>query len=400
MSHDAAILVVNSGSSSVKFTLFGSDKTLPKFFSGALDGIGLSRGRFHAKSATGATIFDKQTVLGSHDVALALLIDALPKYMADRPLLAVGHRVIHGGADCDCSLLVTPEVEDRLEQLIPLAPLHLPHNLAGIAAMREMQPNLRQVACFDTAFHHSRPRIAKLTGLPRSLQDNGVQRYGFHGLSYESVVNSLRQGGVDVEHERIVVAHLGNGASMCALKNGRSIETTMGFSTLAGLMMGTRCGDLDPGTVLYLLTALGMTTGAVQTLLYEQSGLLGVSGISSDMRELLDHRDKPAAREAIDLFCYRAKHHLAAMTAALGGVDRLVFTGGIGENAPEIRAKICDGLAYLGINLEANANRAGAGVFSVPGAAVSVQAVVSDEELMIARHVQRLLADQLIQVAL
>lgn len=400
MQNDAAILVINCGSSSVKFSLFGADTTVPQLFSGALDGIGLARGAFHARSAIGANVFDKQTVLASHEVALALLIDAVTIYMADRPLLAVGHRVVHGGAECDCPLVVTRDLEERLRQLIPLAPLHLPHNLAGIAAMRKMQPNLQQIACFDTAFHHSRPRIARLTGLPRSLQDNGLQRYGFHGLSYESTVEALRQDGVDVQRERIVVAHLGNGASMCALKNGRSVEVTMGFSTLAGLMMGTRCGDLDPGAVLYLLTAMGMTTDAVQTLLYERSGLLGVSGISSDMRELLDHRDDPAAREAIDFFCYRAKHHLAALTAALGGLDRLVFTGGIGANAPDIREQICDGLGYLGITLDTIANRAGAQTISASGAGVSVQTVVSNEELMIARHVERLTAIQLTPVAL
>jgi acetate kinase len=400
MQNDAAILVINCGSSSVKFSLFGADRTLPTLFSGALDGIGLARGTLHAKGATGSIVFDKQTVLGSHEVALSLLIDAVSKYLADRPLLAVGHRVVHGGAECDCPLVVTRDLEERLRQLIPLAPLHLPHNLAGIAAMRKMQPNLQQIACFDTAFHHSRPRIARLTGLPRNLQDNGLQRYGFHGLSYESTVEALRQDGVDVQRERIVVAHLGNGASMCALKNGRSVETTMGFSTLAGLMMGTRCGDLDPGAVLYLLTAMGMTTDAVQALLYERSGLLGVSGISSDMRELLEDRDDLAAREAIDFFCYRAKHHLAALTAALGGLDRLVFTGGIGANAPDIREQICDGLAYLGITLDSIANRAGAGTISASGADVVVQTVASNEESMIARHVQRLTADQMTRVEL
>ena len=395
-----SILVINCGSSSVKFALFAVDRSLSKIASGALEGIRTSRGRFHIRKETGDVVTDKQLLLSSHEAALALLIDAATQLTADRMLLAVGHRIVHGGADCDCPLFVTPELEERLEQLIPLAPLHLPHNLAGIAAIRKMQPKLPQVASFDTAFHHSRPRIAKLTGLPRSLQNNGLQRYGFHGLSYESVVDALRQQGVDLQRERIVVAHLGNGASMCALKNGQSFDTTMGFSTLGGLMMGTRCGDLDPGAILYLLTAMGMTTDAVQTLLYEQSGLLGVSGISSDMRELLGHREDAAACEAIDLFCYRAKQHLGALTAALGGLDRLVFTGGIGENAPDIRKNICDGLAYLGVFLDAQANSARAGIISVPGAPVIIQTLFSDEELMIARHVQRLAADHLTQVAL
>jgi acetate kinase len=234
--------------------------------------------------------------------------------------------------------------------------------------------------------------------LPREFQDAGIQRYGFHGLSYEYVVDALRRGGVDVEHERIIIAHLGNGASMCALKHGRSVDTTTGFSTLAGLMMGTRCGDLDPGAVLYLLTAKGMSADAVQELLHERSGILGVSGISSDMRELLKHRYHPEASEAINLFCYRARHHLAALTAALGGLDRIVFTGGIGANATEIRQRICDGLGYLGITLNPKANRAGAQTVSAPGAAVTVQALVSNEELIMARHVLQLTADRLTEV--
>lgn len=400
MTKRSTILVVNSGSSSVKFALFDSENALTKVFAGALDGIGLQIGRFHLASATGEIIVDRQSEIASHDVAIALLLDAVTQRIVGRPLLAVGHRVVHGGADCDCPLVLTPDVEERLEQLTALAPLHLPHNLAGIAAMRHVQPNLQQIACFDTAFHHSRPRIAKLTGLPRRFHDNGLQRFGFHGLSYEFVVEALRQEGVDVDRERIVVAHLGNGASMCALKKGRSVETTMGFSTLAGLMMGTRCGDLDPGAVLYLLTAMGMTTGALQALLYEQSGLLGVSGISSDMRELLARRDRPAACEAIDLFCYRAKHHLAALTATLGGLDRLVFTGGIGANAPDIREQICSDLSYLGITLDAHANREGARVISAKGTAVSIQIVHTDEELMIARHVLRLAEARFTEVAL
>lgn len=393
----SAVLVINCGSSSVKFALFVADGTMPHIFSGALELIGPTGGRFHARDSTGKVLFDEQRPLLNHKVALAFLVEAINQQLAGPALLAVGHRVVHGGADCDCPLPVTRELETRLQRLIPLAPLHLPHNLAGITAVRELHPDLPQVACFDTAFHRTLPRLAKLTTLPRAFQSEGIQRYGFHGLSYEYVVDALRKDGVDVEHERIIVAHLGNGASMCALKDGRSVETTMGFSTLAGLMMGTRCGDLDPGAVLYLLTAKGMAADAVQNLLYEHCGLQGVSGISSDMRELLSRHENPAARQAIDLFSYRARQHLAALTAALGGLDRLVFTGGIGANAPEIRARICDGLAYLGITLDPKANLAGAKTVSAPGAAVTVQAVHSDEEVMIARHVIRLCAGQLAQ---
>jgi len=394
----AAILVINCGSSSVKFALFAADQTMPQLFSGALERIGSNGSRFHAKDSMGRVLFEKQPSIENHKAALELLINAVKEQLAGRPLLAVGHRVVHGGADCNCPLPVTRELEARLQRLIPLAPLHLPHSLAGITAVRELQPDLPQIACFDTAFHHTLPRLAKLTTLPREFQDAGIQRYGFHGLSYQYVVDALHQDGVDVEHERIVVAHLGNGASMCALRHGRSVETTMGFSTLAGLMMGTRCGDLDPGAVLYLLTARKMPTDAVQELLYEHSGLLGVSGLSSDMRELLNHPKDPAAREAIDLFCYRARHHLGALTAALGGLDRLVFTGGIGANAPVIRERICDGLAYLGIALDPKANRAGAKTVSAPRASVTVQALVSNEERMIARHALLLTADRLTEV--
>lgn len=393
LSSGSTILVINSGSSSVKFALFAAELKLRPLFSGALERIGLPQGRFHIDDPTGTFLVEDQVSLASHRDALELLLKTLKDRLATPTLSAVGHRVVHGGADCDCPLPVTRELEARLRRLIPLAPLHQPHNLAGISAIREIDQDLLQVACFDTAFHHNLPRLAQLTGLPRALQDGGIRRYGFHGLSYEYVVETLREQDVNVEQERIVVAHLGNGASMCALRDGRSIETTMGFSTLAGLMMGTRSGDLDPGAVLYLLTEKGLDAGAVQNLLYKQSGLLGVSGISSDMRELLNRRDEPAAQEAVELFCYRARHHLAALTASLGGIDRLVFTGGIGAYASKIRERICQGFAYLDLRLDSTANQANAGKISAHGAAVTVQTLVADEEHMIARHVLRLSAN-------
>jgi len=392
-----AILVINSGSSSVKFALFAAHQELSRLSSGALEQIGLAHGRFYLEDPAGKTLFEQQPVLANHKAALELLIKMVKQQLAGRPLRAVGHRVVHGGADCDCPLPVTRELETRLQRLIPLAPLHLPHNLAGMAAVRQLQPGLPQIASFDTAFHHSLPRLAKITTLPREFQDAGIQRYGFHGLSYEYVVDALRNDGVDVEHERIVIAHLGNGASMCALRHGRSVETTMGFSTLAGLMMGTRSGDIDPGAVLYLLTTMRMSADEVQKLLYERSGLRGVSGISSDMRELLSRREDTAAREAIDLFCYRARQHLGALTTALGGLDRFVFTGGMGANAPEIRSRICEGLAYLGITLDSEANSAGAKTISAAGSGIKVQALRSDEEYMIANHVLRVTTAQLVK---
>jgi acetate kinase len=288
--------------------------------------------------------------------------------------------------------LVTAALEARLRRLIPLAPLHQPHNLAGIAAVRGARRGLPQVACFDTAFHHTMPRLATLTGLPRALRDEGVRRYGFHGLSYEYVVDALRRAGTDVDNERIVVAHLGNGSSMCALKGGRSIETTMGFSTLAGLPMGSRCGDLDPGIILYLLAEKGMSVERLERLLYEESGLLGVSGRSRDMQDLLACASEPAAVEAVEFFCYQARRHVAALTAALGGLDRLVFTGGMGANAPAVRAGICTDLAYLGIALDAERNADGARIVSAASGTVAVEAFATDEELVIARHVRDALA--------
>ncbi|MGD9714400.1 MAG: acetate/propionate family kinase [Thermomicrobiales bacterium] len=390
-----AILVINTGSSSVKFAVFDAvdaDSDPRRLFSGALERVGLPHARLHVEDTPGNTLCDEEVALPDHREALRQLIRTSKERLDGKSLVAVGHRVAHGGPDCDCPLPITRELEVRMRGLVPLAPLHQPHNLDGISAVREMAPHLLQIACFDTAFHHGLPRIAQLMSLPREFQTRELRRYGFHGLSSESVVEVLRNRGVAIENERIIVAHLGNGASMCAIKHGQSVETTMGFSTLAGLMMGTRTGDLDPGAVLYLMTEKGMSAEAVQHLLYERSGLLGVSGVSSDMRELLGLHDNRAAREAIQFFCYRARSYLVGLTAVLGGLDRLVFTGGIGANAPEIRGRICDGLGYLGIEIEDRANGAGDSLISTPEAAVTVQALASDEEVMIARHVLRLAA--------
>lgn len=387
-----AILVINCGSSSVKFALFAAEGPPPRLWSGAIERIGLADGRFRAVDAEGATVLDQTRDIADHDAALALLLDAIERHPSGARLTAVGHRVVHGGPECDCPALVTAALEARLRRLVPLAPLHQPHNLAGIAAVRTARPGLPQVACFDTAFHHGLPRLATLTALPRALSGEGVRRYGFHGLSYEYVVDALRRDRVDVDRERIVVAHLGNGASMCALAGGRSVETTMGFSTLAGLPMGTRCGDLDPGIILYLLTEKGMTVEQVQHLLYEESGLLGLSGVSRNMQDLLARPGEPAVVAAVEFFCYQARRHLAALTAALGGLDRVVFTGGIGANAPAVRAKICAGLAYLGIALDAERNADRARTISAKASRVRVEAFPTDEELMIARHVRDLLA--------
>ena len=394
MSAGTAILVINSGSSSVKFALFAAEEPLSRLWSGAIERIGLANGRFHAVDANGAPVLDETRDIADHETALSLLLEAVERHPSGVRLAAVGHRVVHGGPDCDCPVIMTVALETRLRQLSPLAPLHQPHNLAGIAAVRRARPGLPQIACFDTAFHHDLPRLARLAALPREFYDEGIRRYGFHGLSYEYVIDALRRDGVDVDRERIIVAHLGNGASMSAVKGGRSVETTMGFSTLAGLPMGTRCGDLDPGIVLYLLTEKGMTVERVQHLLYEESGLLGLSGLSRNMQDLLARSAEPAAIEAVEFFCYQARRHLAALTAVLGGIDRLVFTGGIGANAPAVRAKVCTGLEYLGIALEDELNASGARLISADASRVAIEAFPTDEELMIARHVQQVLTAQ------
>lgn len=317
---------------------------------------------------------------------------AIEQHLAGHPIAAAGHRVVHGGALYVDHQPVTAEMIAMLSEMTHLAPLHLPGNVAGMEALQRTRSNITQIACFDTTFHRSMPRIAQLTGLPRELFDEGIRRFGFHGLSYEYVVETLREASVEVEAERIIIAHLGNGASMCAVQAGRSIETTMGYSTLPGLLMGTRPGDVDPGIILHLLQRKGLTTEQVGSLLYERSGLRGVSDRTSDMRELLSHSHEPAVNEAIELFCYRARYHLAALTAVLGGVDRLVFTGGIGAHAAPIRAKICQGLEYLGIFLDPAANAADLDIISRPGSRVIVQAMLSDEERGAARHVWRWIA--------
>lgn len=393
MRADRAVLVINSGSSSVKFALFDAAlNEARQVCSGALERIGFDHGRFIVTDVQGNALVDDTPALPNHHVALDLLLGWIERRSAQIDLLGVGHRVVHGGEDCDCPLLVTPLVEARLRRLVPLAPLHLPHNLAGIVAVRLRRPDLLQVACFDTAFHRSLSRLARLTGLPRRFEEDGIRRYGFHGLSYEFVVDEVkRRNGGGTADERMIVAHLGNGASMAAIENGRSVETTMGFSTLAGLPMGTRPGDLDPGILLHLLIEKRMPADALQTLLHEASGLLGVSGISRNMTDLLAQQDVPAAAEAVAFFCHHARRHLAGLTAALGGLDRLVFTGGIGANSPEIRARICEGLDYLGIALDSTRNAAQERIISADGGAVLVEAFKTNEELIIARHTCSLL---------
>lgn len=381
------ILVINAGSSSIKFSLFSVD-TAAGFtlqIKGQVEGIG-TQPHFIAKAASqilaeqhwSAEAMDREALL-------EYLLGWIRDYLGENPLRAVGHRVVFGGERYRAPVRVNAEVMTRLTELISLMPLHLPANLAPIAAISRAHPDLPQVACFDTAFHHTIPRLAQLYALPRDLTEAGLRGYGFHGLSYEFIASELRRLDPGAATGRTVVAHLGSGASLCALVNGQSVACTLGFGALDGLVMGTRPGRLDPGILLYLLQTRGMDPGALEQLLYQESGLLGVSGISNDMRDL-QASDSPHAREAIDLFIYRAARELGSMVAAAGGLDALVFTAGIGEHNPAVRDGICAQSAWLGIALDLVANRNGHPGISTPDSAVRVWVIPTNEELMIARH--------------
>ncbi|MFD2190807.1 acetate/propionate family kinase [Pistricoccus aurantiacus] len=384
-----AILILNSGSSSIKFGLYDGDHaSLPLIGHGQIEGIG-STPRLYAEDRHNAPIIDKSLEEGcSHGQAMAALVEWGRTREAARDITAVGHRVVHGGNLFSGPVRVDERVLGELDKLNPLAPLHQPHNLAGIRSLAALEPDLIQVACFDTAFHCQLPKVAKQFALPPRLYEDGVRRYGFHGLSYEYMAEILPSIiGERTAAGRVVVAHLGNGASMCALKEGRSIATTMGFTALDGLPMGTRCGNLDPGVVLYLQSEWGMSSAEVAELLYHQSGLLGMSGISNDMRELLAS-DAQSAKEAIALYVYRINRELGALTAILGGLDAFVFTAGIGEHAAPIRARVCELASWAGIRLDEKANEAHGPRITTEDSAVPVWVVPTDEEWMIARHTQ------------
>jgi acetate kinase len=378
-----AILVLNAGSSSIKFSVFALQpgERLALDSKGQVEGIG-TQPRFVAEDATGAVLREEGFEADGHPAALRRLGGWLRERLAGDRVLAVGHRVVHGGADYDRPVLVDNKVMAQLERLVSLAPLHQPHNLAAIRAIAAQMPGLPQVACFDTAFHRGHPEVADWFALPRRFHDEGVRRYGFHGLSYEYIAQALP---VEIADARVVVAHLGSGASMCALRAGRSIDSTMGFTALDGLPMGTRCGALDPGVVLHLIRTYGMDADAIERLLYRDCGLKGVSGLSSDMRDLLAS-DDPRATQAVDLFTWRIGRELGALAAVLGGLDGLVFTAGIGERSAPIRARVCERAAWLGIVLDETANAAGGPRISAGDSRVAVYAIPTDEEQMIARH--------------
>ena len=382
------IVVLNAGSSSFKFSLFElAPAGLALLARGQAEGL-YTAPRFVAKDGAGTvvgeTAWDAGSALG-HDGALDHLVGFLRTRYREHRLVAMGHRVVHGGPDYAAPLLVDAHALAALQKYVPLAPLHQPHNLAPIRTMLGRAPQLPQVACFDTAFHRGQPPVAQGYALPRPISARGVLRYGFHGLSYEYIAGVLPLHDERAAAGKVVVAHLGNGSSMCALRAGRSMASTMGFTAADGLPMGTRCGNLDPGVVLYLIDELGMDTRAVQKLIYQESGLLGVSGLSSDMRALLAS-DAPAAKEAIELYVYRIGRELGSLATALGGLDALVFTAGIGENSAEIRRRVAGDAAWLGVELDEAANANGSACISRPGSRVSAWVIPTDEEVMIARH--------------
>jgi acetate kinase len=384
-----AVLTLNAGSSSLKFKLFearGPDG-LQLASRGEVERIG-SAPRFVARNPAGAKLAERSWPDPDQDFQslLATVIDWAETHLGADTLVAVGHRVVHGGPDRHRPERVTPELLTALDRLTPLAPLHEPHNVAPIRAIAAARPNLPQVVCFDTSFHHTMPKIATRFALPREYEEAGVRRYGFHGLSYEYISRRLRGVAPRLAAGRIIVAHLGNGASLCAMLEGRSIDTTMGFTALDGLMMGTRCGNLDPGVVLYLEQERGLTAKQVEDLLYRRSGLLGASGgIASDMRTLLASPEAHA-KEAVELFVFRAAREIGALTSSLGGLDGLVFTAGIGEHAPAIRAMVGARLGWLGVEIDPDANVRDAALISAPHSRIEVRVIATDEEAMIAHH--------------
>src|SRR6478672_10289397 len=390
---DAVILVLNSGSSSIKFSLLVERANQVELtLRGQVEGV-YSWPRFIAKDSAGAEIGAHKWGDGErlgHEGAVAYLTEFLSGHRENNHLIAVGHRVVHGGREFSSPTLVSPHVIAALERYIPLAPLHQPHNLVPIRLLNQRRPEMPQVACFDTSFHCSQADVAQAFALPASITDHGIRRYGFHGLSYEYIASVLPDFEPKAAAGRVVVAHLGNGASMCAMRAGASVATTMGFTAADGLPMGTRCGSIDPGVILYLMDELKMDARAIEKLIYKQSGLLGVSGISSDMRALLESPER-RAQSAVALFTYRIGRELGSLAAPIGGLDALVFTGGIGEHAAIIRERVCRGARWLGVELDVEANNSGGPRISAKSSCVSVWIIPTNEELMIAHHTRRVI---------
>jgi acetate kinase len=393
MTSDSAVLIINAGSSSVKFSVYRLvDGALKATINGQIQGIG-SAPRFDAKDAAKKLIGEKSwdDPKTNRNTLLSFLLDWLKEQLHGAKLLAAGHRVLHGGTKFSHPVLLTPGIVDELEALVPLGPLHQPHNVAGIRALMETHPELPQVAIFDTAFHcATNPWLSYAFAIPRNLTDEGVRRYGFHGTSYEYIASQLPRVDAAMAKGCVVVAHLGSGASLAAIRDGKGIDTTMGLTPLDGLVMGTRCGHIDPSVLLYLMRNKGMSVDQIETLLNKESGLLAVSGVSNDMRPLLES-DDPHAKEAVDMFCHSVARHTMSMAASMQGFDGLVFTAGIGEHSAPVRAMICENLAWAGIKLDPAANAKNALKISAPDSRIPVYVVPTDEEGMIVQHTLRVL---------
>jgi acetate kinase len=383
------ILTINGGSSSIKFALFDAGDSLRRILQGEIERIGLPEARLRVRETKPADSFSRPVTAPNHALAVGVLLDWIERRLGRDALAAVGHRVVHGGPNYSEPERITAEMVEELRRLSPFDPEHLPEEILLTEAFHHRFPELPQVACFDTAFHHDLPRVARLLPIPRRYEAQGVRRYGFHGLSYAFLVEELtRLAGAEAARGRIILAHLGNGASLAAVHEGRPVDTSMGFTPAAGVPMSTRSGDLDPGLVWYLAREENMSAQQFNEMVNSQSGLLGMSETRSDMRDLLEHETQDVrAAEAVALFCYQVKKCIGGFAAALGGLDMLVFTGGIGENAPVVRARICDGLGFLGIELDDNRNTTNEGVISKDAVRVAVRVMHTDEEVMIAKSV-------------
>jgi len=389
----ARLLTINTGSSSLKAGLYHFDPSARLDLSAQVDRIGLPGSRLRVTDGRGKGLLDQSDGLPTHAAAVHALFTWLHGQGGSPRLDAVGHRIVYGGSQYREPHMITDELVTALQGLVPVDPDHLPQALEAIDVASQTYPGIPQVACFDTAFHRDMPRVARTYPLPKSLRDAGVVRYGFHGLSYEFIMRQLKAEDAAAASGRVIVAHLGNGASMVAVRGGVGVDTTMGFSPTGGLMMATRSGDIDPGVLIYLLRSRGLSPDALNELVNKQAGLLGVSGLSADMKDLLDKEAAdPQAAEAVELFCYQARKFLGALATVLGGLDTLIFTAGIGEHAPPVRERICAGLEFLGIQLDPRRNAASAPIISREGASVIVRVMKTDEDLMIARHTHRLLA--------
>ena len=388
----SSIAVVNAGSSSIKFAVFDAASAPHLRLKGLIEGIGATP-RARLSNAAGDTLLTENPPPEGFDHAAATrtMMRIAADWLDGKDIAIVGHRVVHGGPDFAAPLIVTEGIAERLASFIPLAPLHQPHNLAVIRAMHAEHPDLPQLACFDTAFHRVQPPIAQAFAIPRKYSEAGVRRYGFHGISYQYVSGRLKEIAPEIAEGRVIIAHLGNGASLCAVKDGRSVASTMGFTAVDGLMMGTRCGAIDPGVLLHMIDQYGFGPREIEDLIYRKSGLLGVSGISSDMRTLRASPE-PAAREALALFVYRILREIGSLAAALGGLDAIVFTGGIGENDKETRAEVCEACAWLGVALDSDANQKAEQKISAAQSRVAVFVIKTNEELEIAKSAWRILS--------